>query len=579
MGLFDRFKHPKTHARSSPESFSNVSMQDTESIPESSIPDQEHPDPLHDPSPLSLFYVPHHSQSSVPSTSSGSTGSYSLARLGEPPAALSPCGPAQGHTRADQHAPCPPPRGPRRQSRAAEYLQQRARDSGAPADASPGGSEGAQAADLSVLCIQENRQKQLRHVPPNPAFAAQDRFAEAGSTSWCKIRPAVRRHPLLSIRSEVRNEVEDPTDAHSQTRKNKVWRSMLSPEQAHERMTRELLLRPNVFAPPRDWRHGVTNRPQWRRHRALIISVRYRWTRQMQELQGTNSDMREIFRVLHDRLGFKLENIRVLCEGELGVAGPEAEGRVAQPTKKNIMDGLSWVVEGMRKGDSGFFFYAGHGEETRDVSGDEISGFDQVIIPSDFAKAGHLKDDDIHRLMVRCVPKGARLTAVVDACHAGSVLDLPVEYWYRETVKEYTPNTVKETEDSHDSRARLTLWSEAPSCRLPRVHEIGDVVLFSGSSDMQRAADAPIDSRNTWMGAFTYSFLGQVNKLYPSVLHRECCFGPRHSLTFGEVLDNVKQGVRDHLVRHFPRVDLTNLQIPQMSSSYAFDPYATPFGI
>ncbi len=40
---------------------------------------------------------------------------------------------------------------------------------------------------------------------------------------------------------------------------------------------------------------------------------------------------------------------------------------------------------------------SGHGGQTKDLDGDEADGFDEVIYPVDFEKAGHIVDD------VRCL--------------------------------------------------------------------------------------------------------------------------------------------------------------------------------
>ena len=49
---------------------------------------------------------------------------------------------------------------------------------------------------------------------------------------------------------------------------------------------------------------------------------------------------------------------------------------------------------------------SGHGGQTKDLDGDEADGFDEVIYPVDFEKAGHIVDD------VRCLilphPAGIR---------------------------------------------------------------------------------------------------------------------------------------------------------------------------
>lgn len=50
------------------------------------------------------------------------------------------------------------------------------------------------------------------------------------------------------------------------------------------------------------------------------------------------------------------------------------------------------------------------------------------MIPLDYETAGQIVDDDIHDLLVKSLPKGVRLTAILDCCHSGSVFDLPYTY-------------------------------------------------------------------------------------------------------------------------------------------------------
>lgn len=41
----------------------------------------------------------------------------------------------------------------------------------------------------------------------------------------------------------------------------------------------------------------------------------------------------------------------------------------------------------------------GHGGQTQDHDGDEDDGYDEVIYPVDFRTAGHIVDDEMHRIM------------------------------------------------------------------------------------------------------------------------------------------------------------------------------------
>ena len=44
-------------------------------------------------------------------------------------------------------------------------------------------------------------------------------------------------------------------------------------------------------------------------------------------------------------------------------------------------------------------FHPGHGGQTKDQDGDEDDGYDEVIYPVDFRTAGHIVDDDMHKIM------------------------------------------------------------------------------------------------------------------------------------------------------------------------------------
>lgn len=90
----------------------------------------------------------------------------------------------------------------------------------------------------------------------------------------------------------------------------------------------------------------------------------------------------------------------------------------------------------------------GHGGQTPDLDGDEEDGYDEVIYPVDFRQAGHIVDDEMHRIMVRPLRPGVRLTAIFDSCHSGSALDLPYIYSTQGILKE--PNLYGHSEELHE---------------------------------------------------------------------------------------------------------------------------------
>ncbi|KAL9131689.1 MAG: hypothetical protein Q9217_000430 [Psora testacea] len=170
----------------------------------------------------------------------------------------------------------------------------------------------------------------------------------------------------------------------------------------------------------------------------------------------------------------------------------------------------------------------GHGGQTEDLDGDEEDGYDEVIYPVDFRQVGHITDDEMHRIMVKSLQPGVRLTAIFDSCHSGSALDLPYIYSTQGVLKE--PNLAKEAGqgllgivsayargdmggiantamglfkkatkgDESYARAKQTKTSPA------------DVIMWSGSKDTQTSQDATIAGQAT--GAMSWAFITALKK-------------------------------------------------------------------
>merc|ERR1712187_706328 len=117
---------------------------------------------------------------------------------------------------------------------------------------------------------------------------------------------------------------------------------------------------------------------------------------------------------------------------------------------------------GAQPGDVLFFHYSGHGAQQEDPHGYEEDGMNETILPVDFKKSGMITDDQISNILVKPLPNGVRLTAVMDCCHSGSGLDLPFTWM--------------------PSRG----WKEAVN----PYFSAGDVQMFSGCEDDDTSADA-----------------------------------------------------------------------------------------
>ncbi|KAF5376933.1 hypothetical protein D9615_007299 [Tricholomella constricta] len=214
------------------------------------------------------------------------------------------------------------------------------------------------------------------------------------------------------------------------------------------------------------------------RKKALCIGINYKG--QQNELRGCINDARHVRDFLINKWGYR--------SGDIVLLSDDSKHSRQQPTRKNIIDAMRWLIRSAKPDDSLFFHYSGHGGQTKDVNGDEVDGWDEVIYPVDFKANGHIIDDEMHNIMVKPLPAGCRLTALFDACHSGTVLDLPYMYSSHGRLK-----------GSHVSdRMRRQLGTPA------------DVISWSGCKDGQTSADT--FAGGVAVGAMSYAFITALSR-------------------------------------------------------------------
>ncbi|AQL05569.1 Putative metacaspase family protein [Zea mays] len=214
------------------------------------------------------------------------------------------------------------------------------------------------------------------------------------------------------------------------------------------------------WAPPPPPVHG--------RKRAVVCGISYRYSRH--ELKGCINDAKCMRHLLMTRFNFPDDSIIMLNE--------EQTDPYKIPTKHNIRMAMYWLVQGCQPGDSLVFHYSGHGSQQRNYSGDEVDGFDETLCPLDFETQGMILDDEINTALVRPLPHGVKLHALIDACHSGTALDLP--YLCR---MNRSGQYVWE-----DHRPRSGVWKGTSG---------GEAISFSGCDDDQTSADTSVSSRST----------------------------------------------------------------------------------
>ncbi|ROW01787.1 hypothetical protein VPNG_07826 [Cytospora leucostoma] len=254
------------------------------------------------------------------------------------------------------------------------------------------------------------------------------------------------------------------------------------------------------------------------RRKALLVGINY--FGQRGQLRGCINDVRNMSQYLAEQFGYKREDMVILTDDQ--------QNPMSQPTKQNILRAMHWLVKDARPNDSLFFHYSGHGGQTKDLDGDEEDGYDEVIYPVDFRQVGHITDDEMHRILVRPLQSGVRLTAIFDSCHSGTALDLPYIYSTQGMLKE--PNLAKEAGQGLLSVIasysqgdisgmikkgmgffkKATNGEEAHNRTLATKTSPADVIMLSGSKDDQTSADATIAAQAT--GAMSWAFITALKK-------------------------------------------------------------------
>ncbi len=125
--------------------------------------------------------------------------------------------------------------------------------------------------------------------------------------------------------------------------------------------------------------------------------------------------------------GFRRDRIEVLSDQDA--------------TRQGIIDAFNRLIDNSLRGNVVAFHYSGHGHQLTDDNGDELDGYDEVLVP--FGATGsyeegydggtHLRDDTINDMISRLrlkLGKEGHLFVSIDACFSGSATrdqnELPV---------------------------------------------------------------------------------------------------------------------------------------------------------
>ncbi|SJL06202.1 uncharacterized protein ARMOST_09538 [Armillaria ostoyae] len=161
--------------------------------------------------------------------------------------------------------------------------------------------------------------------------------------------------------------------------------------------------------------HELTQEPP--RKRALLIGINElsdeKGRPQGTPLVGPHADVVHMRELLINKYGYKAENIVTLMDN-----GGSTE---LQPTRDNILRHITRLVHEPQDGEYFFFHYSGHGTQMVNTDGSEEDGMDECLIAMD---GEMIKDDELREHLIDSLPATCYMTAVLDACHSASLLDL-----------------------------------------------------------------------------------------------------------------------------------------------------------
>jgi len=235
--------------------------------------------------------------------------------------------------------------------------------------------------------------------------------------------------------------------------------------------------------------------------KALIIGINYLGT--SSALNGCINDAKSIETYLKEQ---NYTNIKILTD-ETAI----------KPTRENILNEIKTLLETSNENDTLFIYYSGHGSNTVDRNGDELDGYDELIVPLDFK---YIKDDELKTLINTYGKTKTNVIALFDSCNSGTALDLKYQILEKVNYDDITENT--NTAES--------------TC---------NVFLLSGCRDNQFSLETFINNKT--QGAMTWSFLETVRNNKP--------------LTWRNLVKKMRETLKPQ-----------SYQIPQLSSGRLFNP-------
>jgi hypothetical protein len=193
-------------------------------------------------------------------------------------------------------------------------------------------------------------------------------------------------------------------------------------------------------------------------------------------------------------------------------------------TREGILAGIAALAERAEPGDIAVVHYSGHGHQITDDDGDELDGYDEVLVPwgapvkmeAGYAGELHLRDDDLGAalaaLRARLGPDG-QLLVTLDSCYSGSATRGAEELPARGVTEPLGP-AARGSSGDVDGGAGF----DVPLAE----EDLAPVVIFSAASHAQLAHETRDRRRdNQVVGGLSLAFSHALNKAPRGASYRE----------------------------------------------------------
>jgi metacaspase-1 len=241
--------------------------------------------------------------------------------------------------------------------------------------------------------------------------------------------------------------------------------------------------------------------------RALCVGINLYPLGGATNLKGCVNDANAWANLFLSRFGFSRENIKLLIDSEA--------------TRKHILEALRDSVARSSSGDLIVFHNSSHGSYVADTTSDEET-YDEILCPYDI-KDNHILDDEL-REIVAGLPKGVRMSVILDNCFSGTGTRFaPIPTPDDRRVRFLDPS-LRGLPVLRDFAAAKPRSAE----RYP-MSQMRDVLL-TGCSDQEFSYDANIDG--TYHGAMSYCAIRAIEQaegnLTYAALHKKILAAMRY---------------------------------------------------